>query len=397
MNRQLASLCVQKLSVPTGNPPQQLPLHLSSSFSFETVEESIAVFEGQKEGFVYSRYANPTISALAQRIADLEAFDTGIHAHALMTSSGMAAIHVLMLALFPKGGKLLTQGNLYGGTTELFIKVLAGLNIEPVFADLRDAHQVEDFLQNNPDTGAIFLETPSNPGMDIVDLATISSIAKRYGCKTIVDNTCCTPLIQRPMSHGIDFVIHSTTKYLNGHGTGIAGIIVSPDESWMRGRVWEVLKLTGATCNAFDAWMVANGLRTLALRMQRHSENAGRLAHFLMSHPAVSRVNYPGLNSHPGHALASRQMDLFGGLLSFEVAGGRDAALRVMNKLRLASIAPTFGDVETLVLHPATSSHLKVPLDMRLANGITDGLVRVSTGIEAPNDLISDFEEALRG
>jgi methionine-gamma-lyase len=329
-------------------------------------------------------------------LARLESFDLPESGIAFMCSSGMAAIHVLMLSLLPKGGKVLTQANLYGGTTELFTKVFEGLGIEPIFTDLSDLDKVAEILKSDPGIKVIYLETPSNPGMDCVDLEKIAVIAKSAQCQTIVDNTFATPFIQRPLSLGIDFVIHSTTKYLNGHGNGIAGVIIGTDRTFMQEKVWNVLKLTGATCNPFDAWLVANGLRTLALRMERHNSNALALAEWLEKQDrTVLKVNYPGLTAHPSHQVASRQMSGYGGMLSFEVINGREGAMAVMDNLKIASIAPTLGDVETLVIHPATSSHLKIPVAIREAQGIREGLIRVSVGTEGIQDLIADFSQAL--
>jgi methionine-gamma-lyase len=396
MNTDFQTLCASKLNVPQANPAQQLPLFLSSSFSFENLTDSIDVFEGRQTGFVYSRYDNPTIAAVADRLARLESFDLPESGIAYMCSSGMAAIHVLMLSLLPKGGKVLTQANLYGGTTELFTKVFEGLGIEPIFTDLSDLDKVAEILKSDSGIKVIYLETPSNPGMDCVDLEKIAVIAKSAQCQTIVDNTFATPFIQRPLSLGIDFVIHSTTKYLNGHGNGIAGVIIGTDRTFMQEKVWNVLKLTGATCNPFDAWLVANGLRTLALRMERHNSNALALAEWLEKQDrTVLKVNYPGLTAHPSHQVASRQMSGYGGMLSFEVINGREGAMAVMDNLKIASIAPTLGDVETLVIHPATSSHLKIPVAIREAQGIREGLIRVSVGTEGIQDLIADFSQAL--
>lgn len=397
MKPDLASLCVRKLDLPAANPSQQLPLFLSSSFAFDTVEESIEVFEGRSSGYVYGRYGNPTIDAVADRIGALEAFDLEGDVQAYLTSSGMSAIHVLLLAVLPHGGKVLTQSNLYGGTTELLLKVMSGLGIEPIFADLGDLTTTEELLRNNPGISAMYLESPSNPTLDCVDIRALSTLAARHGSKVLIDNTFSTPFLQRPLSMGADFVIHSTTKFLNGHGTGIAGAIIGKDLAFMKERVFPVLKLTGATCNPFDAWMVANGLRTLPLRMQRHCENAMDLATWLQGQPKVSKVNYPGLSTHATHAIAKEQMAGFGGMMSFEVAGGRSSALRVMNALRVASIAPTLGDVDTLVLHPCTSSHLRVDPRIREEQGITEGLVRVSVGVEDIGTLRADFEQALQG
>lgn len=395
MDPAFTSLCVRRLDVPAHNPPQQVPLYLSSSFLFEEAGNSVDVFAGQAEGFVYSRYGNPTIDAVALRQAEMEGYGLPDTPVAYMTSSGMAAIHVLLLGLLPQGGKVLTQSDLYGGTTELFNTVLGGLGIVPVFTDLDDPSAVEAILVADPGIRIVYMESPSNPLLHCLDLEALAAVCHRQGRLCVADNTFCTPYVQRPLSLGVDFVIHSTTKYLNGHGTGIAGVIIGRDQSIMKQRVCPVLKLTGATCNPFDAWMVANGIRTLPLRMDRHQENALALATWLSGHAGVNRVNYPGLPGHPSHAVASRQMRGFGGMLSFEVPGGREGALGVMNRLKIPSIAPTLGDVDTLILHPASSSHLRVPPAMRESKGITEGLIRVSVGLEDIGELIADFSQAL--
>lgn len=395
MKDRFASLCVKKLDLPEHNSPQQLPLVLSSSFAFETIEQGIDIFTGKDEGFVYSRYGNPTIEAVTRRLEALEGFDLPLELHGYMTSSGMAAIHLVLISLLKPGDQVLTQANLYGGTTELLIKVLGEQDIVPVFTDLGNLEQVEKELQNNKRIRALYMETPTNPTLTCLDIEGITRLAADKGIKTIVDNTFSTPYLQQPFRYGVDFVIHSTTKYLNGHGTGIAGVVIGRDTPFMKERFWPVLKLTGATCNPFDAWLVGNGIRTLPLRMERHNTNAMALAKALSDHDQVERVNYPGLEDHPSHALASRQMTGFGGMLSFQVRGGQSEALQVMNRLKLASLAPTLGDVDTLVLHPATSSHLKVAADVREAQGITEGLIRVSVGLEGTDDLVQDFVQAL--
>lgn len=395
MKDHFASLCVKKLDLPEHNSPQQLPLVLSSSFAFDTIEQGIDIFTGKDEGFVYSRYGNPTIEAVTRRLEALEGFDLPLELQGYMTSSGMAAIHLVLISLLKPGDQVLTQANLYGGTTELLIKVLGEQDIVPVFTDLGNLEQVEKELQNNKRIRALYMETPTNPTLTCLDIEGLTRLAADKGIKTIVDNTFSTPYLQQPFRYGVDFVIHSTTKYLNGHGTGIAGVVIGRDTPFMKERFWPVLKLTGATCNPFDAWLVGNGIRTLPLRMERHNTNAMALAKALSDHDQVERVNYPGLEDHPSHALASRQMTGFGGMLSFHVLGGQSEALQVMNRLKLASLAPTLGDVDTLVLHPATSSHLKVAADVREAQGITEGLIRVSVGLEGTDDLVQDFVQAL--
>ena len=222
----------------------------------------------------------------------------------------------------------------------------------------------------------------------------IAQLAKSKGVLTAIDNTFCTPLIQQPLALGIDFVIHSTTKYINGHGNSIAGVIIGHLEAYKK-QIWTTLKLAGTNCNPWDAWLINNGIKTMGLRMERHCENAHSLAEYLSNHPKVGLVNYPGLKTHPDHELAKQQMKGFGGMLSFEIKAGMEAALSFMNKLKFCSLAPTLGDVDTLILHPATSSHLNVDRNLREENGISDGLIRVSVGIEGIEDIIADLEQAL--
>lgn len=390
----LNSLCVQQTPAKMTTAPHQLPLFATSSFVFETAQEGIDIFTGVTKGNVYSRYSNPTVDAVAQQIASLEGYEVEEEVFGLMTSSGMSAISSVLMALLSQGDQLLTQGNLYGGTTELLIKVFGKMGIEPKFINMTDLDVVEHHLKDNKAIKVIYIETPSNPTLDCVDLKGIGSLARQYGVKTVIDNTFCTPYNQRPLAHGIDYVIHSTTKYLNGHGNSIAGAIVGrqSDEAY---RIWEVVKLAGTNGNAWDAWLVANGLKTLPLRMRKHSSNAQELAEYLQRHPKVSKVNYTGLPQHPFHHIANKQMDLHGGMLSFELAGGTTEAIAFMDALQIVTQAPTLGDVNSLVLHPATSSHLKVPVDLKQANGITDGLVRLSVGIEEAADLLNDIEHAL--
>ncbi|MBL7790783.1 MAG: aminotransferase class I/II-fold pyridoxal phosphate-dependent enzyme, partial [Saprospiraceae bacterium] len=284
---------------------------------------------------------------------------------------------------------------LYGGTTELFSQIMAPLGIESIFIDLGDLDKVEAVMASNAAIRMVYMETPANPTMACVDIAALAALAKQHGAYSAIDNTFCTPYLQQPFRFGVDFVVHSTTKFLNGHGNSIAGIVIGRDQELMATRVAKTLKLTGATCNAWDAWLINNGLKTLELRMIRHSRNAMEIARFLAQHPRVGRVNYNGLPSHPHHELAKRQMRDFGGMLSFEVKGGLEAAVGFIKKLQFCTMAPTLGDVDTLVLHPASMSHVNIPSEVRQQYGITDGLVRVSVGIENAADIIADLEQAL--
>ena len=388
------SYCVKENKDTKTTRPHNLPIYATSSFAFQNIDEGIDIFKGEKRGHVYSRYGNPTIETVADKIANLESYGSENKYYGLLTSSGMSAISTLIAGLLNSGDKILTQGNLYGGSTELFQKLFTSLGVEPIFTNLKDLNAVEAILKKRKDIKLIYFESPTNPTLDCIDIAGISSLCSKYGITSAIDNTFCTPYLQRPLNMGIDYSIHSTTKYLNGHGNSTAGCIVGKEELF-NGPIWQAMKLMGTNCNPWDAWLVNNGMKTLALRMDKHCENALALATFLEKHPQVSKVNYNGLPSHEDHQLATSQMDNYGGMLSFEVKDGFDPAVSVMNAISFCALAPTLGDVDTLILHPASMSHLNIPKKMRLRNGITDGLIRVSVGIEDAEDIINDLGSAL--
>jgi methionine-gamma-lyase len=375
--------------------PHILPIYATSSFDFEDIDQGIEIFKNIESGHAYSRYANPTVDTVAAKIAALEAYGLDMEASAVMTSSGMSAIATLFLGTLRSGDKVLSQGNLYGGTTELLKSIFGQFGIETVFSDLQNLELVEKTLKEDQAIKMLYCETPANPTLACVDIAALASLAHQHGALCAIDNTFATPVLQQPFALGVDYVIHSTTKYLNGHGNSIAGVVIGRDHESMRKGVWKAMKLVGTNCSPFEAWLTNNGMKTLSLRMERHCSNAMEVAQYLEKHPAVERVNYPGLASHPDHALASRQMRGFGGMLSFELRGGLDAGVACMNRIRFCSLAPTLGDVDTLILHPASSSHLAVPKEIRIQNGITDGLIRVSVGIENATDIIADLEQAI--
>lgn len=366
-------------------------LHLTSSFKYTSVQDSIDVFEGKNEGYVYARYGNPNVSQVGKAIADLEGFDLAEDCRGLFTTNGMSAIATILQGILTVGDKMLTQGDLYGGTTELLKKVITN---EVYQTDFSDLNQVEDVLKKHASIRLLYMESPTNPTCSCMDIESLVALARKYECTTVIDNTFCTPYIQRPLNHGIDFVVHSTTKYLNGHGTGLGGCIVGRVSNQHWNRIWDVMKLTGSTGSAFDAWLVQQGMKTLELRMNRHSDNALALSEFLQNHPRTTHVNYPFLPSHHTFLMAKHYMNEGGGMLSFDV-DGRKNAIKVMDSLNLATQAPTLGDVDTLVLHPRTSSHLKVDPSICANFGITPGLIRVSVGIENIEDLIEDFNQAL--
>lgn len=392
----IASLLVKEQPDNRTVKPHILPIYATSSFAFDSMDQGIEIFNNIESGHVYSRYANPTVDTVARKIALLESHNLGFEADALMTSSGMSAISTLFLGLLKSGESILTQGNLYGGTTELLKSVIEPIGVSTHFVHLNDLSAVESALKANPNIKMLYCETPANPSLSCVDIAALSQIAHKYGAWCAIDNTFASPYLQQPFAFGVDFIIHSTTKYINGHGNSIAGVVVARDRALMREKIWRAMKLLGTNCSPFEAWLTNNGIKTLALRMDRHCANALALAHYLEQHPSVERVNYPGLASHPDHQLAKKQMPKgFGGMLSFEIKGGFDAGLKCMNKIQFCALAPTLGDVDTLILHPASSSHLRVPKAVREENGITDGLIRVSVGIEHIDDIISDFEASI--
>jgi len=333
------SLCVKEYQRNESTKPHQLPIYATSSFNFDSLDQGIDIFTGKETGHSYSRYGNPTIDAVAGKIAAMEAYGTDLDAYGYLTSSGMSAISTLLIS-----------------------------TITPIFIDLRDKGLVAQMIDQHPEIKMIYLETPANPTLACIDIKWITDTAKEHQILTAIDNTFCTPINQRPLSLGIDFVIHSTTKYINGHGNSIAGIIVGHDQAYQK-KIWKAHKLIGTNCNPWDAWLINNGMKTLALRMEKHSANAMTIARHIENHSAISQVNYCGLPSQ--------------------------GAINFINQLEFCSLAPTLGDVDTLVLHPATSSHLNVDKQMREANGVTDGLVRMSVGIENVEDIIGDIEKGL--
>ena len=389
------SLCVHDFTKKIQNESHQLPIYATSSFAFENLQQGIDIFTGKKEGHLYSRYGNPTIETVADKIANLETYGLDLKTKCFLFSSGMAAISSLLMASLKMGDAILTQNNLYGGTTYFFNEILKPLGVTSSFVDFGNLELVEDELKKNKSIKMIYLESPANPTLACVDLEKVAQLAQQYGVKTAIDNTFMTPYLQQPFRFGIDFVIHSTTKYLIGHGNSISGAVIGKDIGFMMERVWKIMKLVGTNSNAFDAWMLNNGLKTLELRMERHCNNANTLALFLQNNKKVVRVNHPSLESHPDFDLAKKQMNGSGGMLSFELEGGFDAGLKFMDKLEFCTIAPTLGDVDTLVVHPASMSHMNIPKTEREAVGITDGLIRVSVGIENVEDIIEDVSLAI--
>jgi methionine-gamma-lyase len=387
--KSFATICVHGSG---GVDPQtgavSVPIYQSSTFAFKSARHGAEIFAGEREGFVYTRLGNPTQAALEREIAFLENGED-----ALATSSGMAAITVVCLTAMKAGDSMVAAKTLYGGTHLLFRKTLPDLGIKVRQVDPTNPDEVRNAIDET--TRLLYIETPSNPTLEIVDIALMAQIAHDAGALLVVDNTFATPYYQRPLNLGADIVIHSATKYIGGHGDTVAGLIVGPKEFIQRARS-EVNRDLGACISPFNAWLLLRGLKTLPIRMERHSENAMRIAQYLSFHPKVNWVRYPGLRTHPQYELACRQMDGFGGMIAFEVKGGRRAGEILMNSVKLMTLAVSLGDVDTLIEHPATMTHSTYSPEELEELGITEGMVRLSVGIEDVNDLIEDLRQALR-
>lgn len=374
----------------------QTPIYASSTFVFDTAEQGMKRFSGKEEGYIYSRWGNPTFTEAEQKIAALETFQLGIEAKGILHASGMAAISTLFLSNLKKGDKVLTHFSLYGGTDEILTKLLPDLEIEAVIVDLRNPDKVEDIIKNDKSIKMMYLETPANPTIQCVDIEELTKIAKRHNLIVACDNTFATPYLQQPFKYSVDFILHSTTKFLNGHGTAIGGILLGRDIEFMKTKATKVHRLLGGNSNPFDAFLLIQGIRTLEIRMQRHCENAMKIAQFLDQHAAVSNVNYTGLSSHPDYAIAQKQMKHPGGMLSFELKKGLQGGIDFMNKLKMCVRAVSLGTVDTLLSHPASMTHFGVPKEQREKYGITDGMIRMNVGIENIEDIIADLEQALK-
>jgi methionine-gamma-lyase len=377
------------------------PIYATSTFTFDTAQQGMERFAGEDKSRIYGRWGNPTFNAAEETIAALEAFTlTNEHGEplrlkALLHSSGQAAMSTLFLSNLKAGDAVLSHYSLYGGTHELFYKVLRDAGVNTIIVDMHNLDEVEDAIQKNPSTRMVHIETPANPTTQCVDIGAITAIAKKHGLIVSVDNTFATPYLQQPFKFGVDFVVHSTTKFLNGHGTSIGGVLLGKDIEWMKQKAWKWQVLLGGNTSPFDAFLLLNGLKTLEVRMERHCSNALQVAEFLSQHNAVEKVHYVGLPSHPDNAIAAKQMKHPGALMSFEVKGGIEAGVKFINRLKMCVRAVSLGTVDTLISHPASMSHMGLSKEERLKFGITDGLIRLSVGIENLADILKDFEQAL--
>ncbi len=365
------------------------PIHQTSTFVFENAEQGAARFALEEDGYIYTRLGNPTQHALEEKMAALENAEA-----ALAVASGMTAIAASFWTLCGNGDHIVASDTLYGCTHALLSHSMPKFGIDVTFVNASNLESIRKAIR--PNTKVVYIETPANPTLTIFDIAEIANLAHEYNSKLIVDNTFMSPYCQRPLELGADIVVHSATKYINGHGDVIAGIVLGKKTFIDEVRFVGVKDVTGGCISPFNAWLTLRGLKTLGVRMERHCRNALQVALFLEKHPNVERVYYPGLPGHPGHQLAKTQMSGFGGMLSFEIKGGIETGRKVMNSVKLCLLAVSLGDTETLIQHPASMTHSPIPREERLKAGISDGLIRLSVGLEDPNDIIADLDQAIK-
>jgi methionine-gamma-lyase len=363
------------------------PIYQVSTFAFENAKHGADLFAGKRKGFIYSRMLNPTVESLENQLTTLESGHK-----AIATSSGMAAIHTALVSLLSQGDHLICSEAVYGPTSTLTGTFLKRFGVETSFVDTSDLAAVEAAIR--PNTKAIFVESPGNPTLAVSDIAAIATIAKRISARLVVDNTFMSPILQRPLELGADLVVHSMTKFLNGHADVVAGCIVCPDEDLYK-QCRTTLNLIGGVIDPHQAWLVQRGIKTLALRMERHSENGLKLATWLEAQDCVARVWYPGLPSHPNYEVAQKQHIGPGGMIAFELQGGLEAGQKLMDSVKLFKLAVSLGGVESLIQHPASMTHAGMSAELRQQAGISDGLVRISIGVEHVDDLLADLQKGL--
>ncbi|MDQ3550113.1 MAG: PLP-dependent aspartate aminotransferase family protein, partial [Bacteroidota bacterium] len=376
------------------NYAHQVPIYASSTFVYDNAEQGMNRFSGKEEGFIYSRWGNPTFREAEEKINALETYSLPIETHAILHASGMAAITTLMLSNLKSGDKVVSHFSLYGGSDDLLQTVLPALGIESIIVDLTNLEIAEAVLKKNKNIKMLYLETPANPTIQCVDLEQLSKLAKQYGILVACDNTFATPYLQQPFKYDIDFIVHSTTKFLNGHGSAIGGVLLGRDVEFMKTKVTKTHRLLGGNANPFDAFLLIQGIKTLELRMIRHCHNASEVANFLNHHTKVARVNYAGLSTHPSYEIATKQMKHPGAMLSFELKDGLQGGISFMNKLKMCTRTVSLGTVDSLLSHPASMTHQSVSAEHREKYNITEGLIRMSVGIEDLQDIINDLEQA---
>ena len=363
-------------------------LYLTSSFVFDSAAQAAARFSGAESGNIYSRFTNPTVTAFEERLAALEGAEACV-----ATSSGMSAILACVMGLLSAGDHVIASRSLFGATVSMFNNILKRFNIDTTFVSATDVAAWEAAVR--PSTKLLFIETPSNPLTEISDIAALSQVAKKAGAWLAVDNCFCSPALQRPLDLGADLVIHSATKYLEGQGRVLGGAVLGKRDLMMERGIFGFLRTAGPSLSPFNAWVILKGMETLKLRMDAHSANAMQIARWLETQPGVARVHYPGLPSHPQHELARRQQRTGGGIVSFELKNGREAAWRVVDSVRLISITANLGDAKSTLTHPATTTHARISQESRDAAGITEGLLRIAVGLEAAKDIQADLARGL--
>jgi methionine-gamma-lyase len=381
------------LAVHAGEHPDPLtgaldtPIYQSTTFVAATSDEMAEVYGEEKFGYMYTRYGNPTLRALQDKLAALEGGEA-----AIATSSGMAAISSAILGFVRSGDHVVASRSLYGAAYNFINTKLPAMGASATFVESNCAEAFAKAIR--PNTKLIYFETPSNPILAIIDIAAIAGLARERGIPSMIDNTFASPVLQQPLAMGVTVTVHSATKYLCGHGDAMGGAVIGP-QAYISHLNHEILRDFGGVISPFNAWLILRGIHTLHLRVPAHCANAQKIAEFLVTHPRIERVNYPGLPQHPGHEIAKRQMKQFGAMISFEVKGGYNSGKKVMDRVKIFARAASLGDTRSLIVHSASTSHRAVPAEQRRAIGITDGLVRVSVGVEAVEDLLADLDQAL--
>lgn len=364
-----------------------IPIYQTSTFAFESCDYGAACFAGDEDGYIYTRLGNPTIEALEKTVAELEGgYD------AIAVGSGMAAVTTVYMALLGQGAHIVSTDAVYGPSRGVMEDHFSRFGVESTYVKTTSRENIIKAIR--PNTKVLYIETPANPTMELTDLKMCGEIAKEHNLIMVVDNTFCSPYLQRPLEHGAHVVLHSMTKYINGHADIVGGIIITKDAEIDK-KIRTMMINMGGCIDPHQAYLVLRGLKTLAVRMDRSQQNAMKIAEFLEKHPKVERVMYPGLKSHPQYELAKKQMNGFGGMISFELKGGIEAGKRLLDNLKVAILAVSLGGVETLIEHPASMTHTKVSKEKRLLAGITDGLVRLSVGIEDVDDILEDLKQGL--
>lgn len=386
MDKQFETTAIRNQLERTEYNEHSVPLFLTSSFVFDTAEDMRAAFAEETEAFIYSRYTNPNTNEFVNKIVELEGAEAGV-----AQASGMASIYTSLAALLQSGDHIVACSSIFGATHAIFSKYFPKWNISHSYFNVNNADKIESLIQ--PNTKILFVETPTNPGIDILDLDHLGAVAKKHNLILVVDNCFATPYIQQPIKHGAHLVIHSATKYIDGQGRVLGGIVVGRAD--LIKEIYLFGRLTGPSLSPFNAWVLSKSLETLALRMERHSENALFVASELEKHPGLEFVKYPFLKSHPQYEIAKRQMTLGGGIITFNIKGGYEAGKKFMDNLKMIKISPNLGDSRTIATHPASSTHSKLSDDEKKEVGIYPGLIRLSVGLENKNDILNDVLQAL--